>query len=65
MSLIPSTTANRFLFSPSCRFLNVDWRCNSGVVKRNTYTTTLYKMVIRLLGVARNLANGFPARLLN
>ena len=52
------------LDSPSRRFLNVDWRCISGVVKRNTYTIMPYKTVIRLLGVARNPANGFPARLL-
>ena len=35
-----------------------------GVVKRNTYTIMPYKTVIHLLGVARNPANGFPARLL-
>ena len=33
-------------------------------MKRNTYTIMPYKTVIRLLGVARNPANGFPARLL-
>ena len=33
-------------------------------MKRNIYTTMPYRTVIRLLGVARNPANGFPARLL-
>ena len=33
-------------------------------MKRITYTVTPYKTGIRLLGVARNPANGFPARLL-
>ena len=51
-------------FSPSRRFLNVDWRCNSGFLKRIAYTTMPYKTGLRLLGVARNPANGFPARLL-
>ena len=51
-------------FSPSWRFLNVDWRCNSGFLKRIAYTTMPYKTGLRLLGVARNPANGFPARLL-
>ena len=52
-------------FSPSWRFLNVDWRCNSGFLKRIAYTTMPYKTGLRLLGVARNPANGFPARLLD
>ena len=51
-------------FSPSRRFLNVDCRCNSGFLKRIAYTTMPYKTGLRLLGVARNPANGFPARLL-
>ena len=51
-------------FSPSRRFLNVDCRCNSGFLKRIAYTTMPYKTRLRLLGVARNPANGFPARLL-
>ena len=51
-------------FSPSQRFLNVDWRCNSGFLKHIAYTTMPYKTGLRLLGVARNPANGFPARLL-
>ena len=52
-------------FSPSRRFLNVDCRCNSGFLKRIAYTTMPYKTGLRLLGVARNPANGFPARLLD
>ena len=51
-------------FSPSRRFLNVDCRCNSGFLKRIAYTTMPYKTGLGLLGVARNPANGFPARLL-
>ena len=51
-------------FSPSRRFLNVDYRCNSGFLKRIAYTTMPYKTGLPLLGVARNPANGFPARLL-
>ena len=51
-------------FSPSRRFLNVDWRCNSGFLKRIAYTTMPYKTGLRLVDVARNPANGFPARLL-
>ena len=46
------------------RFLEVAYRCNSGFLTRITYITMPYKTVIRLLGVARKLANGFPARLL-
>ena len=49
---------------PSRRFLNVDYRCNRGFVKRITYTSMSCKTAIRLVGVARNQANGFPARLL-
>ena len=45
-------------------FLSVAYRCNSGFLKRITYTAMPYKTGIRLLGVARNPANGFPARLL-
>ena len=33
-------------------------------MKRITYTTMPHKTGIRLIGVARNPANGFPARLL-
>ena len=33
-------------------------------MKRITYTTMSCKTAIRLVGVARNQANGFPARLL-
>ena len=51
-------------FSPSRRFLNVDCRCNSGFLKRIAYTPMPYKTGLGLLGVARNPANGFPARLL-
>ena len=51
-------------FSPSRRFLIVYYPCNSGLLTRITYTTMLYKAGTRLLGVARNPANGFPARLL-
>ena len=51
-------------FSPSRRFPNVDCRCNSGFLKRIAYTTMPYKTGLGLLGVARNPANGFPARLL-
>ena len=51
--------------SLSRRFLNVDYRCNSWFLKRIACTTMPYKTGIRLLGVARNPANGFPARLLN
>ena len=49
-------------FSPSRRFLSDDYRCNSGFLKRIAYTTMPYKTGLRLLGVARNPANGFPAR---
>ena len=51
-------------FSPSHRFLYVDYRCNNGLRNRITYTTTPYKTGIRLLRVVQNPANGFPARLL-
>ena len=49
-------------FSPNRRFLNVDYGCNSCLLKRITDTTIPYKIGIRLLGIARNPANGFPAR---
>ena len=48
---------------PKPRFLNVDYRCNSWLLKRIAYTTMPYKTGLRLLGVARKPANGFPARL--
>ena len=43
-------------------FLNVDYRCDSWLLKRITYTIIPHKTGIRLLGVARNPDNGFPAR---
>ena len=49
-------------FSPSRRFLNVDCRCNSGFLNCITDTIMPHKTIIRLPGVARNPANGFPAR---
>ena len=65
------TTVRRYLetwpeprFSPSRRFLDVVYRCNNGFLQRMSYTTMPYKAVIRLLVVARNPTNGFPARLL-
>ena len=43
---------------------DVDYRCSNGFLQRMSYTTMPYKTVIRLLVVARNPTNGFPARLL-
>ena len=60
----PQKSGREPRFSPSRRFLNVDCRCNSGFLTRITYIIMPYKTGIRLPGVARNLANGFPARLL-
>ena len=37
---------------PKPSFSKVDYRCNSGHLKRITYTTMLFKTRIRLLGVA-------------
>ena len=48
--------------SPSRRFLNADYRRTIWLLKRITYTIIPHKTGIRLLGVARNPANGFPAR---
>ena len=47
---------------PSRYFLDVDYRCNDGFLKRITYTITPYTTVIRPFGVVQNPANGFPAR---
>ena len=49
-------------FSPSRRFLSDDCRCNSGFLNRITATIMPHKTIIRLSSVARNPANGFPAR---
>ena len=50
---------------PKPSFLDVDYRCSNGFLQRMSYTTMPYKTVIRLLVVARNPTNGFPARLLD
>ena len=49
-------------FSSSRYFLDVDYRCNDGFLKRIAHTITPYTTVIRLLGVVHPPANGFPAR---
>ena len=61
---LPSDGAICWLSAPSRRFLNVDYRCSSWLLKRITDTVIPHKTGIRLSGVARNPANGFPARLL-
>ena len=50
--------------APGRLFLTSIARCNSGSLQRITYTILPANTGIRLLGVARNPANGFPARLL-
>ena len=49
---------------PKSSFFSDDCRCNSGFLNRITDTIMPHKTIIRLSGVARNPANGFPARLL-
>ena len=61
---LPRNVAGNPDFPPSRRLLNVVCRCSSGFLKRITYTIMPYKTGIRLIGVARNPANGFPAKLL-
>ena len=49
---------------PKSSFLSDDCSCNSGFLNHITDTIMPHKTIIRLSGVARNPANGFPARLL-
>ena len=60
----PQKLGRKPRFSPSRRFLSDDYRCSSGFLNRITDTIMPHKTIIRLPGVARNPANGFPARLL-
>ena len=49
---------------PKSSFFSDDCRCKGGFLNHITDTIMPHKTIIRLSGVARNPANGFPARLL-
>ena len=60
----PLETRTETPILPKSSFSSDDCRCNSGPLNRITDTIMPHKTIIRLSGVARNPANGFPARLL-